>query len=41
MAKVKILEPNNGKRIAVAGDIYTIVASKEDRYRWNIQLSRS
>ena len=28
--KVKIVEPNKGKHIAVAGDINTIVASKED-----------
>ena len=30
MAKVKIVEPNKGKHIAVAGDIITIVVSKED-----------
>lgn len=30
MAKVKIVEPNNGKHIAVAGDINTIIVSKED-----------
>jgi mannose-6-phosphate isomerase-like protein (cupin superfamily) len=30
MAKVKIVEPNKGKHIAVAGDINTIVVSKED-----------
>ena len=28
--KVKIVEPNKGRHIAVAGDINTIVASKED-----------
>ena len=28
--KVKIVEPNKGKHIAVAGQINTIVASKED-----------
>jgi mannose-6-phosphate isomerase-like protein (cupin superfamily) len=28
--KVKIVEPNKGKHIAVAGDINTIVVSKED-----------
>jgi hypothetical protein len=28
--KVKILEPNTGKHIAVAGDINTILAFKED-----------
>ena len=28
--KVKIVEPNKGKHIAVVGDINTIVASKED-----------
>ena len=28
--KVKIVEPNKGKHIAVAGDINSIVASKED-----------
>ena len=28
--KVKILEPNKGKHIAVAGDINTILAFKED-----------
>lgn len=28
MSKVKIVEPNKGKHIAVAGDINTIVASK-------------
>jgi mannose-6-phosphate isomerase-like protein (cupin superfamily) len=28
--KVEILEPNKGKHIAVAGDINTILASKED-----------
>jgi hypothetical protein len=27
---VKIVEPNKGRHIAVAGDINTIVASKED-----------
>ena len=27
---VKIVEPNKGKHIAVAGDINTIVVSKED-----------
>ena len=31
--KVKILEPNKGRHIAVAGDINTIVASKEDTGR--------
>jgi hypothetical protein len=30
MAKVKIVEPNKGKHIAVPGQINTIVASKED-----------
>ena len=30
IAKVKIVEPNKGKHIAVAGDINTIVVSKED-----------
>jgi hypothetical protein len=30
MAEVKIVEPNKGKHIAVAGDINTIVVSKED-----------
>ena len=29
-AEVKIVEPNKGKHIAVAGDINTIVASKDD-----------
>ena len=28
--KIKILEPNKGKHIAVAGDINTILAFKED-----------
>ena len=28
--EVKIVEPNKGKHIAVAGDINTIVASKDD-----------
>ena len=28
--KIKILEPNKGKHIVVAGDIYTILAFKED-----------
>jgi mannose-6-phosphate isomerase-like protein (cupin superfamily) len=28
--KVKVVEPNKGKHIAVAGDINTILASKED-----------
>jgi hypothetical protein len=28
--KVKIVEPNKGKHMAVAGQINTIVASKED-----------
>ncbi|MER5176517.1 MAG: cupin domain-containing protein [Candidatus Nitrosocosmicus sp.] len=28
--KVKIVEPNKGKHIAISGDINTIVASKED-----------
>jgi quercetin dioxygenase-like cupin family protein len=28
--KIKILEPNKGKHIAVVGDINTILASKED-----------
>ena len=28
--KIKILEPNKGKHIDVAGDIYTILAFKED-----------
>jgi mannose-6-phosphate isomerase-like protein (cupin superfamily) len=31
--KVKIVEPNKGRHIAVAGDINTIVASKEDTGR--------
>ena len=30
MAKVRTVEPNNGKHIAVAGDINTIIVSKED-----------
>jgi mannose-6-phosphate isomerase-like protein (cupin superfamily) len=28
--KIKILEPNKGKHIAVAGDINTVLAFKED-----------
>jgi hypothetical protein len=28
--KIKILEPNKGKHIAIVGDINTILASKED-----------
>jgi quercetin dioxygenase-like cupin family protein len=28
--KIKILEPNKGKHIAIVGDIHTILASKED-----------
>ena len=38
--KVKIVEPNKGRHIAVAGDINTIVASKEDTGR-TIHLYRS
>lgn len=30
MAKVKIVEPNKGRQIAFAGNIHTIVVSKED-----------
>lgn len=30
MAKVKIVEPNKGRHIEFAGDIHTIVVSKED-----------
>jgi mannose-6-phosphate isomerase-like protein (cupin superfamily) len=29
-AEVKIVEPNKGRHIAVAGDINTIISSKED-----------
>jgi hypothetical protein len=38
--EVKIVEPNKGRHIAVAGDINTIIASKEDT-GGNMQSYRS
>jgi hypothetical protein len=36
--KVKVIEPNKGKHIAVAGDINTILI--KGRNRWNLQFYR-